>query len=152
MYRSLFISCLCSDLEKKKYSIKRDLPSGKGLFLFSEKFELLPRSIGGYNFSGREYLHHTKLFVGNAQYAHLALWWEKHFYPFYMHLGIFTAGAVAHINGELKHGEAVAQKFLAEVGVGFPLFLGIGRQVKKHKYPHDTVFAETVEISVHISG
>ncbi len=69
-----------------------------------------------------------------------------------MYLGILTTGAVAHINGKLKHGESVAHEFFAEVGVCLSLFLGIGRQVEKNKYPHDTVFAETVEFVVHISG
>ena len=121
-------------------------------FLFLEKFELLSRGVGRNRFAGGKYFHHTELFIGDTKNPYVAQRRQKHFYSFYVYLGIFATGAVAHINGKLKLGESVAHKLFAEVGVCFSLFLGIGRQVEKNKYPHDTIFTETVEFVVHISG
>ena len=54
-----------------------------------------------------EYLHHSKLLVGNTHNAHVSFFRQAAFYSFYMHVCIFLAAAMAHINTELKHVEQV---------------------------------------------
>ena len=121
-------------------------------FCFSKEFELLSGRRRRYRFMGIKYFHHAELFVGNAQNSDFAQRRKKTFDPFYMYIGIFATGAVAYIYRKLEHRKAVLHQPLPKVGVGFPFLFGVGRQVEKHKYPHDTVFAESVDICTHISG
>lgn len=75
-------------------------------------------------------LHIAKLLVGNAQYAHVALRGEMPLHPFYVHLGILAAGAVAYVYGELEHDKAVLEHFLSKRGIDLPVLFGFGWQVE----------------------
>ena len=68
--------------------------------------------------------------------------WQKRTYAFHVDIGILHAGAMAQIDGKLKHSEAVLLQLLAEGGIRFPLLLGLGGKVEEHKNPHDAVFAK----------
>lgn len=75
----------------------------------------------------------------------MPLWGQDSFYSLYMHLGIFPAGAMAQVNAELKHIEAVGHDILSEFGVNLPVFFGFSRQVKKYEYPHDAICVESLK-------
>jgi len=46
---------------------------------------------------------------------------------------------MAHIDGKLEHGKAIAHNFLAEPGSNFAVFFADYRKVEKNKYPHNPV-------------
>ena len=89
-------------------------------------------------------LHGGKLFVGDGENPYFSVRGQQVFHTAHVYFGIFAAGTVAHVDGELEHGETVAQEVLAEVGCRFPFALGFGGKVEKYKYPHNSVFAEAV--------
>jgi hypothetical protein len=47
---------------------------------------------------------------------------------------------MAQIYRKLEHGEAVSHKIFAKLGRLLAVFLGLGRQVEKNKYPHNSIF------------
>lgn len=53
----------------------------------------------------------------------------------------FMAGAVANIDGKLKHAEAILQQVFAKAGGGFPLGFGLDGEVEHDVEPHEGVFA-----------
>ena len=61
-----------------------------------------------------------------------------------VHLGIVHAGAVPHIDGKLKHGEAIVAKKFAKKLVRLFVLLCFGRQVEENQYPHDAIFTQSV--------
>lgn len=73
-----------------------------------------------------------KLAVGDGEAAHLPILRKQGADPTEVDVGIFAAGTMAHIDGELEHGESVGEQVLAEVGGGFAFFLGFGGQVEKY--------------------
>ena len=64
-----------------------------------------------------EYFDVAKLLVGDTHDTNLTKLWQDGLYTFAMHLSILHAGTVAHIDGELEHGEAVLNETLAELRV-----------------------------------
>ena len=110
----------------------------------SEKLELLPRGVRLYGLLAVEQLDGAELLVGDAEHADVAVLWEERPYAADVRLGVLHAGAVAHVDGELEHREAVALQVLAEQGVSLLVALRLGGKVEKHEYPHNPVFAETV--------
>ena len=117
-----------------------------------EEFELLAWGIGLYGLAGIENLHVGKLFIGDAEHAYMATFWQDGPYTPHVHLGVLHTGAVAQIDGELKHGEAILHDLLTECGSRLALALGLGRKVEKHHYPHDAVFAEPFTCHDYQSG
>jgi hypothetical protein len=83
--------------------------------------------------------YHPELLIRKLENAYMPFGREKAFHPFNMHIRILAAGAMAHINTELEHLETIRQQLLPENGVGFPVFFGFCREVKKYKYPHNAV-------------
>lgn len=115
----------------------------------SEEFQLLSWRIGFHLFLTDVEFNIRKLFVGDAETSHLPVSRQECLHPFEVYIGILATGAMPDVDRELEHGESVANQILAEVGSRFAFSFGIGRQVEKHKQPHDAVFAEAVH---HISG
>ena len=68
--------------------------------------------------------------------------WQEGADPFHVDIGIFHAGTMAQIDGELEHGEAILLQLLAEGGIRLPLLLGLGGKVEEDKNPHDAELAE----------
>lgn len=75
-------------------------------------------------------LHIAKLLVGNTQNAHIAPWGQMRLDAFDVHLGIFAAGAVAYVYGELEHDKAILEHFLSKRGIDLPVLFGFGWQVE----------------------
>jgi hypothetical protein len=98
----------------------------------------------------RKNLHLAKLFVGDADNADISRRRQRCFNTADMHLGILSRGAMAQIYRKLKHGKAVSHKILAKLSRMLAVFLDLGRQVKKHKYPHNSIFRKTFHC--YISG
>ena len=88
-------------------------------------------------------LHHAKLLVGNAQYAHVPAGRQVFLYSLYMHFGIFLAGAMAQVGAKLKHGKAILHHLLSEFRIVLPVLLGFGGQIEKYHDPHNTVFVQS---------
>lgn len=86
-----------------------------------------------------KYLHHPKLLVGDAHYAHIALGGKVIFGAVDVHFSVFAAAAMAHVNAELKHLKAVCQHFFAKSAGVFAVLFGVGREVEEYKYPHDAI-------------
>ena len=61
-----------------------------------------------------------------------------------VYFGIFKGCTMPNIDGELEHGEAVAQKVFTELGGHFALFFCIRREIEKHQDPHYSVFGISV--------
>jgi hypothetical protein len=56
-----------------------------------------------------------------------------------MYLRVLGTGAMAQVNAELEHLEAIFQNVLAETGIDFSFLGRFGWQVKKYEYPHNSV-------------
>lgn len=126
-------------------------PTRKGGFCHSalEQLQLL-RSFSPFNlFLARKNFHLPELLVGDADYSNLPGGRQGGFGPFDVHFGILAGGAMTQIDGELKHRKAVGQELLTKIRVLLPLLFCFGRQVKKYKYPHNSIFRETIH---YISG
>jgi hypothetical protein len=100
--------------------------------IFLKKLQLLYRFRSIYQFFSPEYLHHPKLLIRDAHNPHMPFGGQDGLYPFYMHVGIFPAGAVAEVNAELEHAEPVGHNVLAEFRIDLPLLFGLGRQVEEY--------------------
>ena len=85
------------------------------------------------------YLHHAELFVGDSHDAHMTFFRQAFFHPLYMHICVLCAGAMAQVHAELEHAKAIVQQLLAKDCIYLSLFRRFSRQVKKNKYPHNTV-------------
>lgn len=108
----------------------------------SEKFKLLldVRQLGV--FSSKKKFHRRKLLVRYAQHPHLAIIRQQTLDPTDMHIGILHRRTLTQINRELEHREPVAQQILTELGSDLAFLLCLGRQIKEHKNPHDTIFTK----------
>ena len=134
------------------YSDKTRESARLSRFRFSKEFKLLPWCRWWHGFMGTKYFHHAELFVGDTQNSDFSQRWKKTFNPFYVYISIFSTGAMAYIYRELEHCKAVLHQPFPKPSIGFAFLFCVGRQVKKNKYPHDTVFAESVDGCIHISG
>ncbi len=106
---------------------------------YSEQLQLL-RSIGLLpQLAPTEKLHHSELPVGDLKQDDLAFFRKEILYAFFMHFGIFTAGAVARINGVLHHAEPVMQQVFPEAAVGLAVSAGFGGKIKVNEDPQDAV-------------
>ena len=114
--------------------------------IFSKQLQLLPWGAGLFNFFVVKNLHTAELLVSNAHYPNLSVFWQRHFHPFYMHIGVFHTCAMPQINRKLEHRKTVVQKFLPELRRGFPFLFRISRQIEKHQNPHNPIFAESVHV------
>lgn len=88
-------------------------------------------------------LHHAKLLVGDGKYAHMPPGRQVFLNAFYVHLGIFAAGAVSQIGAELEHGEPVLHHLFSEIGIVLPVFLGFCGQIEKYHDPHNAIFVQS---------
>ena len=86
-----------------------------------------------------EYFHHAELLVGDAHDTYMAFFREPAFDSFYMHIGIFLAAAMAHVDAELKHLETVSQNILSEFSIDFLVLLCFSGQIEKDKHPHNAI-------------
>ena len=68
----------------------------------------------------------------------------KKFNTLDMNFRIVHTCTMPHVNGKLKHCETIFLKLFAEKLVSAFVFLGFGRQIKKHQYPHYSIFANSV--------
>lgn len=105
---------------------------------------MLARCVRFYRFVTVEYLYVAKLFVGYAEYSNIAKFGKERFNPLYVYLGVFHACTMADIDRKLEHGESVTAQILTKKRVSLFVFLGVGGQVEKYKYPHNSVFAKSV--------
>ena len=96
------------------------------VLLFLKKLQLLSGGVGWHLFLCHKEFDFGELLVGDGEAAHLSVLGQGCLDALEVHGGIFAAGAVAHVDGELEHGEAVAQQVFAEVGgsLAFPFGLG----------------------------
>ena len=111
--------------------------------VWSKQLQLLRFAFGGALFFAGENFHIAELFVGDAQYSHVAVWGQHIFHAFYVHVSHFFAWAVAQIDGKLKHGETIAHNVLAESGIFFAFLLGFGGKVEEHEDPHNSIFVKS---------
>lgn len=99
-----------------------------------------------FGFGALEQFDGTKLFVGNAHDADIAILGQKTLDSSDVGIGILNTGTMAHIDGELKHSEAIAHKTLAKQRIVLAVFLGFGWQVEENHYPHNAIFAESLHV------
>ncbi len=109
----------------------------------SEKFKLLDGLGQWGGMLAVEQEHVGELLVRNAHDANLSIFGQGTLHTPYMHVGILCARAMAQVNRELKHREAILQQLLAELGCRLALLLRIRRQIEKHQYPHNSIFTKT---------
>jgi len=108
----------------------------------SKHFQLLRRRSNVGLVLAIKQLHISKLFVGNAHNPNVPFIGQKPFYALDVNVGILTTSAMSHIHRKLKHRKTVSHQILAKQSVRFTLFLCFRRQIKKYKYPHNSIFAE----------
>ena len=99
---------------------------------FLKQLQLLPWSIWELRLVAIEKLYVAELFVGDAHDADLAELWQHGFDPLAVNLCILHAGTVAHIDGELKHGEPILDEAFAEPGVFLDVLLRLSWQVEQY--------------------
>ena len=107
--------------------------------LISEHLKLLYYGRVQIDFPFGKKLHHTKLLICNSQYAHLASRGQVVVYPFDMDIGIFATGAMAQVDAKLEHSKAIAYQVVPKLGVLFSVGRGLCREIKKYKYPHNSI-------------
>ena len=103
--------------KEKMLQRKRRVPSTRWDSPFLKEFQLLTRSIRLLRLGTKEQFDVAKLLVGNAHDTDLAEFRQNGFHPFAMHLSVLHAGAMTHVDRELKHGEAILDETLAELRV-----------------------------------
>jgi hypothetical protein len=117
--------------------------------LASEQLQLLGCVAFGDPFSSRKNFHLAKLLVCYADNPDLTGRRQRGFHPTDMYLGILAGGAMSQVNRKLEHREAIAHEVFAKLGGLFPLLFCLGRQIEKHKHPHNPIFRKTFH---YISG
>ena len=105
-----------------------------------KKFQLLLDMRKFSIFSPYEKFHCGELSVGDAHNPDIPIFREQALNSADMDIRILNGRTLSQINGKLKHGKSVAQKLLPELGSHLALLLCFGRQIKEHKYPHNTIF------------
>ena len=104
-----------------------------------------------YGFTSLEYSNVSKLLVGDAHHSHMTKLRKKTLHTLDMHLCIVHAGTVTHIDGQLKHRETISLQLFAKKSISPLVLLGLGRQIKKHHHPHNTVLTKSIYVH-HISN
>lgn len=113
-----------------------------------EQFQLLSRRRDTLLLLAAKQLNGGELLVGHAKDADIAIVGKNRFDSLNMHLGILLTGTMAHVDGELKHREAVTLQILAKVSIGLAISFRLGRQIEKHQYPHNSIFTETIHTAL----
>ena len=93
-------------------------------------------------------LNVSKLLVCYAHYSDLSIFRKKRVDTLHVDFCILHTCTMAYINGELKHGEAILLQPLSEHGVFFYVFLCFCWQIKKNKYPHNSIFTKTIHCKI----
>ena len=109
-----------------------------GLFLYLTTFQSKisqhieeARELNGIGrLARREVFHHTKLLVGKRPDHHLALIGKHRLDPPHMRLCLLHTRTMAHIDGVLKHCEAILQQLLAEAGSRLALLRRTRREIR----------------------
>ena len=136
----LIINKLQTLLENKKlFEMKESRPDRRDSFI-SKKFQLYSWGIFSLRLPSVKKFYLTKLFIRDTEYAYLTKLGQKRLYSLYMNRRVLTAGAMPYIDGELKHGKAIALQVLAKINICLLFIFGFGRQIKKHKHPHNPIF------------
>ena len=104
-----------------------------------KKFQLLGYFYRVCRLFAMENFHHAELLVCNRHDTDMPFFREYFFYPFYMNLSIFHAGAMPQVYGKLEHTKPVGQDLFPEIRIYFTVFLCFRWQVEKYKHPHNTV-------------
>lgn len=122
----------------------RHLPDFFGLACgFSEQLQLDAFFRKIFGFLRVEEFHRGELFVGYPENSDFPFGRKERLRPLYVDIRILRACAVTKIDGILEHYEAVAHQLLAELRRSLNLLLCVGRQIKKHHNPHNTILAYT---------
>ena len=108
----------------------------------SKKLKLLRYRGLSFFFLAIEYLHHSKLLVGNGQDPYVTAGRQAFLDPSDMYIRVLPTGTVPHVRAKLKHAEAVLQHLLAEFRIILPVVLGFRGQIEKHHDPHNAVFIQ----------
>ena len=87
-----------------------------------------------------EQFHAAKLLIGNVHYSYLSLFRQHTLNSGNMYLRILIRGAMAQIDGKLKHSETVSYQAFSEIGRGLAFLFSVRWQVEKNEHPHNTVF------------
>ena len=96
---------------------ERRVPSVRWDSLFLKKFQLLPCGVWLLRLGSIKKFDVAKLLVGDAHNANLAKLGQDGFHALAMYLGVFHTSAMAYVDGELEHGEAILNETLSELGV-----------------------------------
>ena len=72
----------------------------------------------------------AKLFVGDADDADISELWQKRFHTFFVYFGVFHTGAMANVDGKLKHRKTVFDEVFPKQGVGFLVLFRFSRQIE----------------------
>ena len=99
---------------------------------FLKQLQLLARCIGLLGLGAKEQLNIAKLLVCDAYNAYLPEFGQDGFHSLAMNLCILHAGAMAHVDGKLKHGETVLNETFAKFGVFLDILLRFCREVEQH--------------------
>lgn len=110
---------------------------------FSEQLQLDAFFRKIFGFLGVEEFHRGELFVGYPENSDFPFGRKERLRPLYVDIRILRACAVTKIDGILEHYEAVAHQLLAELRRSLNLLLCVGRQIKKHHNPHNTILTYT---------
>ena len=113
-------------------------------FSDSKQLQLLAGRVNRLRLAIAENLHLAKLLVGDTHDANVAKLRHERLHSLDVYFRVFPAWAMPQIDGKLEHCEAVGHNALAEIGVGLSLLLRLRWQIKKHQYPHNAIFTETV--------
>ena len=106
---------------------------------FSEQFQLDAFFWKTFWFLRVEEFHCGELLVGYAENSNFPFGRKERLCPLYVDIRILRTCTVTKIDGILEHYEAVAHQLLAELRRSFNLLLCVGRQIKKHHNPHNTI-------------
>ena len=109
----------------------------------SKELQLLTGGIDALCFLSVEQLYLAELLVRDAQNAYFPVVGEEGLHALDVDGGVFAAGAMAQIDGELEHGEAVPLQVLPKVDIGLLVFLCLGWRTDQHQYQQDALIADT---------
>jgi hypothetical protein len=87
-----------------------------------------------------------KLFICYTQDTDTASGRDKGLHSLDVNIGVLSTGTVPYVDGKLKHGKSIALQIFSKVCVTLLFFLGFCWKVEEDKYPHDTIFTETVHV------
>ena len=127
---------LRSKLEKKKECcVLKKVRRGNEFSLpdfWLEEFQLLVGGIGLLRFFTIKKFDALKLFVRYSKDAYLTVFGHIGFDSLHVDSGVFATSTMAHVNGKLKHGKAIAHYVFAESGGIFAFLTSGCWKVEKH--------------------